>query len=89
MPGVMQASPVVVDGVMYLTEFQGHVVALDARSGRVLWRYQQTLPPTLLALGFAPTNRGVAVLDSTVFVGGAGCAGWWRSTPAPGRSAGR
>jgi alcohol dehydrogenase (cytochrome c) len=35
----------------------------------VLWRYQQAVPPTLLALGFAPTNRGVAVLDSTVYVG--------------------
>ena len=69
MPGTLQTSPVVVDGVMYLTEFQGHVVALDARSGRVLWRYQQTIPSGLLALGFAPTNRGVAVLDSTVFVG--------------------
>ncbi|MBK6422709.1 MAG: PQQ-dependent dehydrogenase, methanol/ethanol family [Gemmatimonadetes bacterium] len=69
MPGTLQTSPLVVDGVMYLTEFQGHVVALDARSGRVLWRYQQAIPPGLLALGFAPTNRGVAVLDSTVFVG--------------------
>jgi alcohol dehydrogenase (cytochrome c) len=68
-PGPLQTSPVVVDGVMYLTEFQGHVVALDARSGRVLWRYNQVLPPNLLALGFAPTNRGVAALDSTVFVG--------------------
>jgi len=68
-PGQMQTSPVVVDGVMYLTEYQGHVAALDARSGRVLWRYQQAVPPTLLALGFAPTNRGVAVLDSTVYVG--------------------
>ncbi len=68
-PGGLQTSPVVVDGVMYLTEFQGHVAALDARSGRLLWRYQQTVPPTLLALGFAPTNRGVAVLDSTVYVG--------------------
>ncbi len=68
-PGILQTSPIVVDGVMYLTEFRGHVVALDARSGRVLWRYHQTLPANLLTLGFAPTNRGVAVLDSTVFVG--------------------
>ncbi len=67
--GGLQTTPLVVDGVMYLTEFRGHVVALDAHSGRVLWRYQQALPPELLALGFAPTNRGVAVLDSTVFVG--------------------
>ncbi len=71
--GVMQTSPVVVDGVMYLTEFQGHVVALDARSGRVLWRYQQELPEKLLTLGFGPTNRGVAVRDSTVYVGRPGC----------------
>ena len=68
-PGVLQTSPVVVDGVMYLTEFRGHVVALDARSGRVLWRYQQSLPAQILTLGFGPTNRGVAVLDSTVYVG--------------------
>jgi alcohol dehydrogenase (cytochrome c) len=67
--GQVQTSPVVVDGVMYLTEFRGHVVALDARSGRVLWRYQLTLPPKVLTLGFGPTNRGVAVLDSTVYVG--------------------
>ena len=67
--GTMQTTPVGVDGVMYLTEFKGHVVALDARTGRVLWRYQQTVPPQLLTLGFGPTNRGIAVLDSTVFVG--------------------
>lgn len=67
--GQMQTSPVVVDGVMYLTEFQGHVTALDARSGRVLWRYGQMLPEKLLTLGFGPTNRGVAIIDSTLFVG--------------------
>ena len=67
--GLMQTSPLVVDGVMYLTEFHGHVAALDARTGRVLWRYQQQVPGKLLTLGFGPTNRGVAVLDSTVYVG--------------------
>ncbi len=67
--GPLQVSPLVVDGIMYLTEFQGHVAALDARSGRVLWRYNQAIPSNLLALGFAPTNRGVAIRDSTVYVG--------------------
>ncbi len=67
--GGIQTSPVIVDGVMYLTEFQGHVAALDARSGRVLWRYGQQLPAKLLTLGFGPTNRGVAIIDSTVYVG--------------------
>lgn len=67
--GPMQTSPLVVDGVMYLTEFHGHVAALDARTGRVLWRHQQTVPAKLLTLGFGPTNRGVAIHDSTVYVG--------------------
>ncbi len=68
MPGLMQTTPLIADGILYLTEFQGHVVALDALSGRVLWRYQQALPANLLTLGFGPTNRGIALLDSTVFV---------------------
>jgi alcohol dehydrogenase (cytochrome c) len=68
-PGTIQANPLVVDGIMYLTEFKGHVVALDARTGTVLWRYQHTIPGNLLTLGFGPTNRGVALLDSTLYVG--------------------
>ena len=36
--GSFQASPLVIDGVMYLTEPRGPVVALDARTGRRLWR---------------------------------------------------
>ena len=54
---------------MYLTEPRGPVVALDARTGRSLWRWDPVLPKDLRTLGFGPSNRGVALLDGTVFVG--------------------
>ena len=67
--GPFQATPLVADGVMYLTEPRGPVVALDARTGRPLWRWDPVLPKDLRTLGFGPSNRGVALLDGTVFVG--------------------
>jgi len=69
MPGdsVLEAMPVVVDGVMYTTQ-PGVVVALDARTGRQIWRYarqQKVRNPYEIN----PFNRGVAVLGQRVFVG--------------------
>jgi alcohol dehydrogenase (cytochrome c) len=67
--GTFEATPLVADGVMYLTEPRGPVVALDAKSGRPLWRWEPTLPKDVRTLGFGKVNRGVALLDGTVFVG--------------------
>ena len=64
-----ETSPIVVDGVMYLTEAPMAVAALDARTGRQLWKWQRPIPRDLRTLGFAPVNRGVAILDDTVFAG--------------------
>jgi alcohol dehydrogenase (cytochrome c) len=64
-----EVSPIVADGVMYVTEPYGAVAALDLRTGRLLWRWSKPMPKELRTLGFLPVNRGVAVLDSTVFVG--------------------
>ena len=64
-----ETSPIVVDGVMYLTEAPMAVAALDARTGRQLWKWQLPIPRDLRTLGFAPVNRGVAILDDTVFAG--------------------
>jgi alcohol dehydrogenase (cytochrome c) len=69
MPGdsVLEAMPIVVDGVMYTTQ-PGVVVALDARSGRQIWRYtrqQKVRNPYEIN----PFNRGVAVLGQRLFVG--------------------
>lgn len=62
--GALQVTPVVVEGVMYITA-RNQVVALDAGSGRKLWEYKR--PPTKgLAGGWA--NRGVAVAGDRVFM---------------------
>ena len=68
-----ETSPIVVDGVMYVTEPPTKVAALDLRTGRRLWSWQRTMPRTLKTIGFGPTNRGVAVLDGTLYVGTLDC----------------
>ena len=64
----METSPIVVNGVMYVTTAFDHVYALDARTGEELWHYKQKLGPiTTYCCG--PNNRGVAVLDDMVYLG--------------------
>ena len=65
--GPWQATPLVVDGVMYLTQRPNDVVALDARTGRVYWIYRHPTSPGHLACCGA-NNRGVAVLGDRVFM---------------------
>ena len=66
--GIFESSPIVVDGVMYVTEPPTTVTALDVRTGRPIWRWTADLPKNLLTIGLFPTNRGVAVLGDTVYV---------------------
>ena len=66
--GPWQASPIVVDGIMYLTQRPNDIVALDARSGRVFWVYEYPTPPDHTAC-CGSNNRGVAILDDTLFMG--------------------
>jgi alcohol dehydrogenase (cytochrome c) len=67
--GIVETSPIVVDGVMYITEPPSTVTALDVRTGRPLWTYSPAIPPDVIIIGSPPVNRGVAVLDQSVFVG--------------------
>ena len=67
--GSIETTPLVFDGVMYVTEPPAVVTALDLRTGRRLWRYQRTLPNDLQTIGFGRVNRGVAVLGDMVYVG--------------------
>jgi alcohol dehydrogenase (cytochrome c) len=64
----LEATPLVVDGVMYLTDPPNDVVALDVRTGRAFWAYRHQVPP-----GVAPccgrVNRGLAMLDNTLYMG--------------------
>ena len=68
-PGVVETSPLVVDGVMYITEPPSTVTAIDVRSGRPVWTYTPSIPPDVIVIGSPPVNRGVAILDDTVYFG--------------------
>ena len=66
--GGLQCTPLVVDGVMYISSSWNRVFALDAVTGEELWHYFSPRPEHIAEL-FAPWNRGVAVADGLVFMG--------------------
>jgi alcohol dehydrogenase (cytochrome c) len=61
-----QAPPIVNNGVMFVSTPQNQVLALDARSGELLWRYKRQLPEDLFQLH--PTNRGVGLYGDKVYL---------------------
>src|SRR5580704_7639298 len=62
-----ETTPLVVDGIMYLTQSPNDVVALDAKTGRVFWVYHYaTAPESRPCCGIV--NRGVAILGDTLFM---------------------
>ena len=64
--GKFEATPLVVDGVIYLTGPLDTGWALDARTGRQLWRYRRELPGNLIAC-CGLVNRGYGVLGDRLF----------------------
>jgi quinohemoprotein ethanol dehydrogenase len=65
-----EATPLVVDGVMYLTGSWSVVFALDARTGKELWRYDPQVPKQVGAKACCDVvNRGVAVYRGRVYFG--------------------
>jgi len=66
--GPWETSPLVVDGVMYLTQRPNDVIALDAKTGRVFWQYRYTNSGRQQVCCGAQ-NRGVAILGDTLFMG--------------------
>ena len=61
-----EAPALVNDGIMFVSTPQNQVLALDARTGEIRWRYRRQLPEGLLQ--FHPTNRGVALYEDKVYV---------------------
>ena len=61
-----QSPPVVNDGVMFVTTPLNRLLAIDARSGDVLWTYTRQMPPDI-RLGH-PTNRGVSLYGDKVYM---------------------
>jgi alcohol dehydrogenase (cytochrome c) len=66
--GAWESNPLVVDGIMYVTERPNDVIALDAKTGRVFWLYRYTPSPDARVCCGA-NNRGVAILGDTLFMG--------------------
>jgi alcohol dehydrogenase (cytochrome c) len=65
----LQLTPLVVDGVMYVTNSNHHFFALDAATGKMLWRYRHKLPEDIPSRIWGRWNRGVAVVDGKVIAG--------------------
>jgi alcohol dehydrogenase (cytochrome c) len=62
-----ETTPLVVDGIMYLTEAPNTAIALDAESGRIYWRYQYDPSPESRPC-CGRVNRGLGVLDDKLFM---------------------
>lgn len=63
----METSPIIVNGVMYVSTSFSHAYALDAKTGEEIWHYKHKMGPiTTYCCG--PNNRGVAVKDDKVFI---------------------
>jgi alcohol dehydrogenase (cytochrome c) len=60
-----EAPPIVVNGVMFVSTPGNQVLAIDAKTGSLLWRYRRALPTPVILLH--PTSRGVAVYDDKVY----------------------
>jgi alcohol dehydrogenase (cytochrome c) len=62
-----EATPIVVDGVLYTVQAPNDVVALDAATGRIFWTYSYVPGPSRTCCG--RVNRGLAILGNTLFMG--------------------
>jgi alcohol dehydrogenase (cytochrome c) len=65
--GQFETNPIVVDGVLYGTGQDNRAFALDARTGRAIWRYKRTLPDKLKDC-CGMVNRGFAILGDRLFM---------------------
>lgn len=66
-PRSLQVTPLVVDGIMYVTSVN-EAYALDARTGREIWHYGRPRTKGLVGDTASGINRGAAVLGDRVFM---------------------
>jgi quinohemoprotein ethanol dehydrogenase len=65
-----EATPIVVDGIMYVTGAWSKVFAIDTRTGKVIWAYDPEVPGKFGQKACCDVvNRGVAVYKGKVYVG--------------------
>ena len=66
--GAWQSNPLIVDGIMYVTQRPNDVMAIDAKTGKMFWLYRWTPSPEARVC-CGSNNRGVAILGDTLFLG--------------------
>lgn len=64
----LSATPIVAGGLMFVTEAPDGIVALDARTGSIVWRYRRPMDISTLPLCCGAFNRGVAILGDTLYL---------------------
>ena len=65
--GKWEVTPLVVDGILYISERPNVVTAIDGRTGRPIWSWRRPMP-TDVAGCCGPVNRGLAILGDALFI---------------------
>jgi alcohol dehydrogenase (cytochrome c) len=63
------ATPIVANGLMYVSEGSGRVVAFDAITGELVWSHLRTYPEDINASEAYPRHRGVSIYGNTIYFG--------------------
>ncbi|MBL4820967.1 MAG: PQQ-dependent dehydrogenase, methanol/ethanol family [Gammaproteobacteria bacterium] len=66
--GQFAMSPIVYDGIMYMSTSYNHLMALNAATGELYWRYDHQQPEGLRVC-CGPANRGVAISGNMIIMG--------------------
>ncbi len=64
---VLATTPIIADGVMYVTTALNHVYALNAKTGEEYWHYKHAMAPVTTSC-CGPINRGAAVYNDKVYM---------------------
>ena len=66
----IENTPLVVDGILYVTGNNNQAWAIDGRTGRPIWTYRRRLPANFIAsVCCGPVNRGFGILGDRLYMG--------------------
>src|SRR5260370_13576180 len=68
-PYTLEATPIVQDGIMYMSTGADDIYALDPKTGAEIWEYRSGLDQAITTACCGWDNRGVAVAKGLVYIG--------------------
>lgn len=63
-----ETTPMLIDGILYVTGSNNYAWAIDAKTGRSFWEYRRDLPDNLTYGATVPVNRGFGMLGESLFM---------------------